>query len=110
MTVQRAIEIMGANSLDPFGYGFICYDKWDDVFVEHSAIEAVTAVESVAEVLDEAGEIITAAVVAVEAVKAKAAWTETTQKAGDRYAFRMDELLMFISRGFEARLSALESA
>lgn len=31
MTVQRAIEIMEANNLDPFAYGFICYDKWDEI-------------------------------------------------------------------------------
>lgn len=29
MTVQRAIEIMEGHGLDPFGYGFICYDQWD---------------------------------------------------------------------------------
>lgn len=28
MTVQRAIEIMESNGLDPFNYGFICYDEW----------------------------------------------------------------------------------
>ena len=27
MTVQRAIEIMEANGLSPFNYGFICYDE-----------------------------------------------------------------------------------
>lgn len=27
--MQRAIEIMQAHGLDPMGYGFICYDKWD---------------------------------------------------------------------------------
>lgn len=35
MTVQRAIEIMEENGLDPFGYSFICYDKWDKQIVEH---------------------------------------------------------------------------
>lgn len=30
--------------------------------------------------------------------------------AGSRYGFRVDELLLFIARGFEARLSALEAA
>jgi hypothetical protein len=29
MTVQRAVEIMSAHGLDPFGYGFICHDTWD---------------------------------------------------------------------------------
>ncbi|WP_443136581.1 tail fiber domain-containing protein [Methylobacterium sp. Leaf399] len=30
--------------------------------------------------------------------------------AGDRYGFRSDELLLFLARGFEARLTALEAA
>jgi hypothetical protein len=34
MTVQRAIEIMEANGLSPFDYGFICYDEWADEFTE----------------------------------------------------------------------------
>lgn len=28
MTVQRVIEILRSNSLDPMQYGFICYDEW----------------------------------------------------------------------------------
>lgn len=70
MTVQKAIEIMQANNLNPFAYGFICYDTWDE------KIEDGVVVRS----------------------------------AGDRYSFRPDELLMFISRGFEARLQVLEAA
>jgi len=97
-TVQRAIEIMESNGLDPMSYGFICYDQWDDKFVEHPAIEAKDAV------LDEDGNVIEAA------IGAKAARTEQTQHAGDRYAFRYDELNMFIARGFDARLSVLEAA
>jgi hypothetical protein len=65
LTVQRAIEIMQSHGLDPFAYGFICYDEW-------------TADES--------------------------------REAGDRYGFRPDELLLFIARGIDARLSALEAA
>jgi hypothetical protein len=37
------------------------------------------------------------------------AWTEQTQTAGNRYGFRYDQLNLFIARGFEARLSALEA-
>lgn len=36
-------------------------------------------------------------------------WIETIP-AGNRYSFRPDELLFFIARGFEARLSTLEAA
>jgi hypothetical protein len=30
MTVQRAIEILESNGLDPFKYAFICHDKWSE--------------------------------------------------------------------------------
>jgi hypothetical protein len=29
MTVQKAIEILESFDLDPFAYGFICYDQWE---------------------------------------------------------------------------------
>lgn len=79
LTVQRAIEVMEANNLDPMAYGFICYDEWD-------ATEAVTSEneEGEAEVIQPATE------------------------AGSRYGFRMDQLNLFIAAGFEARLAVLE--
>jgi hypothetical protein len=95
-TVQRAMEIMIANDLDPMAYGFICYDEWNDIFVKHDEILSVEAVEESEEVE------------AVEAVEGVPAWTEQTQVAGNRYGFRYDQLNLFIARGFEARLSALE--
>ena len=104
MTVQRAIEIMEGNGLDPFAYSFICHDVWQDVFVEHPAVEAVAAQDAV---LDEDGNVVTPAVAAVEG---REAWTEQTQAAGDKYSFRVHELLLFMAAGFEARLAALEAA
>lgn len=85
MTVQRAIEIMEAQGLDPLSYGFICYDAWDDEFVDHPAVDAT----------DEAPAV--------------AAWTEQTKVAGDRYGFRPDQLNSFIAAGINARLEALEA-
>lgn len=76
-TVQRAIEIMRSHGLDPFAYGFICHDAWDDQ-------PAVT---------DDDGTVIRPSV-----------------PAGDRYSFRNDGLLLFIARGLDARLAALEMA
>jgi len=71
LTVQRAIEIMEAHDLDPFAYGFICYDEW-------AATEADGSIPA--------------------------------QEAGNLYSFRTDELLLFLARGFDARLTALEAA
>ncbi|WP_404695205.1 tail fiber domain-containing protein [Raoultella ornithinolytica] len=82
LTVQRAIEIMESFGLEPFKYGFICYDKWD----EHTVIS--------------------------EYGPANEDGTENpiykTIPAGDRYSFRLEELNMFIAKGFEARLSEIE--
>lgn len=97
-TVQLAIEIMQAHGLDPFGYGFICYDEWEQQSIEHPAVAAVPARDG------------------HPATEARAAYTEVTLEAGDRYAFRYDELAMFIAAGqeaatvaMEARLAALEA-
>ena len=113
-TVQRAIEIMQSHGLDPFNYGFICHDVWERQVLEHPAVEAraaVPAIEAAPAVLDSLGNVVTAAVPAspgYPAIEARAAYTEVTQQAGDRYAFRYDELAMFISAGQEARLAAQE--
>lgn len=98
LTVQRAIEIMEANDLDPFKFGFICHDAWPEIVIEHPATEAVD------DELDEEGNVVRAG------TPAKDATTEIVQAAGDRYAFRYDQLALFIAAGFEARLSALETA
>jgi hypothetical protein len=103
MTVQRAIEIMVACSLNPMSYGFICYDEWLDEFVEHEAIQAVSAVAAVDATETEPA---VAAVLAVEAVDA---WTEQIGWSGNRYGFRPDQLNSFIAAGFNARLTALEA-
>ncbi|MGK5024585.1 tail fiber domain-containing protein [Janthinobacterium sp. RB2R34] len=115
-TVQAAIEIMQRHGLDPFNYGFICYDAWERQTVEHPAIEARPAVPVSAEVpavLNDDGSVLVPAVPAqpgYPAVEARAAYTEVVLEAGDRYAFRYDELAMFIAAGQEARLAALEAA
>lgn len=84
MTVQRIIEIFDDNGLDPFRYAFVCFDKWGASF------------ERVEAVVDGEGNIIEP-----EAMK--------EFPAGEIYGLRSDQLLMFIARGFEERLTALEA-
>lgn len=98
MTVQRAIEIMEQHGLNPFAYGFICYDEWND---EWDDIPEVVAQEAV---LDDDGNVIEPAVEGQPAQRIQRRW------AGNRYSFRPDGLLMFIAKGLEARLSAIESS
>jgi len=84
MTVQRAIEIMAYNGLDPMAYGFICYDTWGDFTIDHP------------EELDDDGNIL------------HEAWTEVVTKAGDSYGFRADQLSLFILAGINSRIKILE--
>jgi len=186
MTVQRAIEIMQSHALDPFAYGFICYDKWDAKSDRHQTniglkvaktrlnvrqVQKVTKSDTqVTEVqmingiptlvtvtkhletpvfqdvpvlnpdgspvmiqtpdhlsdtlvvLTDAPQVklvpMTHKVPVMETVQTTETYEEdaepvyetvVTQAAGDRYAFRYDELNMFIAAGFEARLHALEN-
>lgn len=94
MTVQRAIEVMQSHGLDPFGYGFICHDTWAAETVPARYEQRATGLQDangqplMEQVLVEPAHVI---------------------PAGDRYGFRADELLLFLARGFDARLQALEA-
>ena len=97
LTVQKAVEIMTAQGLDPMAYGFICYDEWEDEFIHHPARAAVE-------------EVVVDGVITVEAVEAQTEKPSVqTKTAGNRYSFRYDQLNLFIARGIEDRLAALEA-
>lgn len=81
---QEVASIFQSEGLDASKYALFCYDKWDDVFIEHPAIEAKEAI------MDADGNIIEPAQEAVDA------WTEHLQVAGDSYGVRYEELLAFV--------------
>jgi hypothetical protein len=172
LTVQRAMEIMESHGLKPFDYGFICYDKWDEVVTKkqlnpdetvtksrahsHQVQKVTVSTEEVQEVqmIDGVPTLVTTSrevktpvfedvqvvdcngypvfniiedqhvplmhkVPVMETIESQEAYTEpaepkyetvVTTPAGDRYAFRYDQLNLFIAAGFEARLAALEAA
>lgn len=95
LTVQRVIEIMRTHGLEPFRYAFICYDAWN-------AEPGRPAVAAKPGLFDEDGNEIEQAVPGSAAVPERC--------AGDRYSLRPDQLALFIARGQEARLAALEAA
>lgn len=103
MTVQRAIEIMEEHNLDPFNYGFICYDEWDAIY---ETVEPTPETPAYPESYDADGTLVAEA---VEAQPGNPDGQRIIQPAGSRYSFRTDELLLFICKGFEARLSTLEA-
>lgn len=112
MTVQRVIEVMESHGLEPFNYGFICYDQWPDEIVQHPAQYEQVDVPAVLD--DEGNELEPARVEQGNLISE--AWTETVRLAGDRYSFRGEELQAFIIAGIaerqrriEQRLNALEA-
>jgi len=98
MTVQRAMEVMSENGLDPLKYSFICYDTWEQEVKEHPA-----EYEQI-EIHDSENGLVSYS----QGELKKEAWTEVLVEKGDRYSFRTDGLLFFIAAGLEARLAALE--
>jgi hypothetical protein len=97
-TVQRVIEIMHAHGLDPFRYGFVCFDEWDEqpeIWSEWDAQEEVRD--------EETDEVIQ------PAVEAGRELMQEYRPAGNRYGFRHDQLTLFLLRGLAARQDALEA-
>lgn len=95
MTVQRAIDVMRGQGLEPMRYGFICYDQWPQETIPARTESRRTGI------CDASGSPLMEEVIVEPAREIP---------AGNRFGFRIDELLMFIARGFEARLAALEEA
>lgn len=84
VNAQHVVSIMQSHGLDPFDYGFVCYDAWDE------QAEIVEQHDAMPQVIDDFGNLLQSE---------KEAWTEIIQEyraAGDRYGIRYDELAMFI--------------
>lgn len=89
--VQMAFTEQG---LDASKYGLFCHDSWED---EYETIEVVDQPE----VLNEAGEVVTPAVVHTEQRK--------VLDAGDRYGVRYEEALALECAYLRDRLSKIET-
>ena len=113
MTVQRAIEIMENNNLNPFEYGFICYDEWETTYKSaQPAIEAKEVWTEEIKRFNDNGEEFVYQTIEHEAIKGQAEILPNTiveREEGNIYSFRYTELLAFITRGFEERLTLLEN-
>lgn len=83
---QDVIAAFEYEGLDPFRYGVVCYDEWQEV------------PEVKSPVLDESGNETDEFEI-----------TQEYEAAGNRYGVRYEELWAFVAAGFEARLAALES-
>ena len=75
---QQLKAAFEAEGLDPFAYGVLCYDEWDEEWVDHPAVYRDSAV------LGTDGQPVK--------VLETAARREKTRDAGNRYGVRYDEL------------------
>ena len=103
-TVQRAIEIFRDHGLDPFAYGAICYDSWEQETVEHPAQYEQIEIPAV---LDEQGNEIEP-VRYEQGALIREAWTEVTLEAGDRYSWRDSELFWLICAAQQRQADELD--
>ena len=75
---QEVVSILESHALNPFDYGFVCFDEWD---------EQEEIIESWDDEFDESGELVR---------EAGSHVTQEYRPAGSRYAIRYDELAMFL--------------
>lgn len=118
MTVQRAIEIMESNGLDPMAYGFICYDSWDAT-PENSYVEKRGYTYTLNEETGEEQIVVENVIEEANASPDTGVYWKYTHddtvilneavSAGDRYSFRYDELNMFIAAGLNANQEELDA-
>lgn len=92
---QDVQSAFSAQGLDASKYGLFCHDSWKD---EYETIEVVDQPEA----LNEAGEVVTPAVVHTEQRK--------VLDAGDRYGVRYEEALALECAYLRDRLSKIETA
>ncbi|MEW2925032.1 tail fiber domain-containing protein [Pseudomonas juntendi] len=84
-SVEEAFESLGLN---PFDYGVLCYDSWDDQWEEIPEVtRSVPAIYS--EILDSKGQKILVSDARLEIIEP--ARRELKVAAGDRYGVRYDE-------------------
>jgi hypothetical protein len=116
ITVQRVIDIFEEEGLDPFTYGIVCYDEWDDVYediYEFKDSEVEGSESWKRRVVDESGniQVLSEEVQVTKTITEKVkTGTKLVKPAGSLYSLRENELINMVAIGFEARLSALESA
>lgn len=108
--IKEAFESAG---LDPFRYGVLCYDEWEDEVVEHPAEYEWITVPAVLD--DEGNEVEPERQEQGELIKE--AWTEVVREAGHRYSVRYEEAFALecalqrrTTQRLEQRLAALEAA
>lgn len=92
--VQDVMNIFKDEGLDPFDYGMVCYDEWQD---EYESIFEEKLVQPEGEGAEPELRMV------------DTGRTRIKTKAGNRYGLRYDELWAFIIAGQEARLEALEN-
>lgn len=105
-TVQAVEQVMIDHGLDPWAYGFMCYDAWEEVPPTISEVPA--EYKEYDPVIDDEGNVVTEGYTEL----VREAYTYTTfegHKAGNRYSFRKDELILWITAANHARLKRLEA-
>ena len=127
-TVQSVIAAMEKHGLDPFRYGFVCYDAWPERTepAEYETVEVTPAVTRDHPAIYERTQVYTEDGQPERFAErlVTPAWTEViepavtedrivreavTHPAGDRYSLRPSELAHFIMRGLVYRLDRLEA-
>lgn len=101
------------EGLNAFEYAVLCFDKWPEQIIRHTAINDTREVEKVIDmpaVLDADGNVVTEAVSTVvkelEVYEIKPAWDEVIP-AGERFGVRYEQAALLDIEAMKARMNGL---
>lgn len=102
VVAQEVAEIMEAHGLQPFRYGFLCFDKWDDITKMSDPVYGYRGTGRFHDVRGERREIL-------ERYEAEPPKPVLVTPAGEKWSIRYDELSQFVLAGQAAKMAALEA-
>ncbi|WP_026613067.1 tail fiber domain-containing protein [Ensifer aridi] len=101
LIAQRVRDVFESNGLDPFAFGLLCYDKWDDEWQD-----VYEEVESEEPVINPDGSVSTTIIVKEVATGEK----QRILVAGDRFGLRYEECFALEAAYQRRRISRIEAS
>lgn len=102
VVAQEVADILTAHGLQPFRYGFLCFDKWDDITKMSEPVYGYRGTGEFHEVRGKREEVL-------ERYEVAPAKPVLVTPAGEKWSVRYDELAQFVLAGLSGRMVALEA-
>ena len=100
LIAQRVKVAFESEGLNAFAYGLLCYDEWEDKYIEHPTEYQIPGQ------IDKDGKPIPHLDAQGQPIIVKEAWRELIVQAGDRYGIRYEEALALECAYLRSRIAS----